>query len=480
MMSDRRPAHRPSSAPERARPRPRRAARAARREPRPRRRRRRARRRLRRVRRGRLPRRPRARRGDASPSATTRNARAVEVLEPSPDRVPIRCDHEGGDCPGSPWQALRYERQLEHKQRAGRRRAAPPRRPRGLRAGADRRRPTEPWRYRNKMEYSFGERDGRRATLVLGFHARGRWDRIDDARDCCSPPSATTPCATSCATGARREGLTPTTAARGAGLPAQPRRARGPAHRRPAGAARHEPRRVPRRGARRGGARRASREAASSGPAPTARRGGLARRRDRRSWPAPSGSTEELGGLRFRISPEAFFQTNTEMAERLYGLAADYAGLRRHASACSTSTAASARSASRSRCAPARCGASTSSEEAIADAIANAALNEIDNAHFFAGDVRDAIRPLAERAPRPDVVVVDPPRAGLSQEGRAPAARDAARGASSTSPATRRRSRRTRARWSTTATGSLRCAPWTCSPTPRTSSASRCSSARMR
>ena len=34
--------------------------------------------------------------------------------------------------------------------------------------------------------------------------------------------------------------------------------------------------------------------------------------------------------------------------------------------------------------------------------------------HFFAGDVRDALRPLAERAPRPDVVVVDPPRAGLS------------------------------------------------------------------
>jgi len=55
-------------------------------------------------------------------------------------------------------------------------------------------------------------------------------------------------------------------------------------------------------------------------------------------------------------------------------------------------------------------------ETAIADAIGNARLNEIENAHFFAGDMRDAIRPLAERAPRPDVVVVDPPRAGLSQK----------------------------------------------------------------
>ena len=54
------------------------------------------------------------------------------------------------------------------------------------------------------------------------------------------------------------------------------------------------------------------------------------------------------------------------------------------------------------------------SEEAVADAIRNAELNEIENVHFFAGDVRDALRPLAERAPRPDVVVVDPPRAGLS------------------------------------------------------------------
>src|SRR6202161_1703281 len=54
--------------------------------------------------------------------------------------------------------------------------------------------------------------------------------------------------------------------------------------------------------------------------------------------------------------------------------------------------------------------------EAIADAIANARHNEIDNTHFFAGDVRLALRELVERAGRPDVLVVDPPRAGLSQK----------------------------------------------------------------
>ena len=55
-------------------------------------------------------------------------------------------------------------------------------------------------------------------------------------------------------------------------------------------------------------------------------------------------------------------------------------------------------------------------EEAVADAIENARLNGIDNAQFFAGDVRTAMRPLLERSGKPDVVVVDPPRAGLSQK----------------------------------------------------------------
>ena len=54
--------------------------------------------------------------------------------------------------------------------------------------------------------------------------------------------------------------------------------------------------------------------------------------------------------------------------------------------------------------------------EAIADAIGNARANEIDNVRFFAGDVRLALRELTEKAGRPDVLIVDPPRAGLSQK----------------------------------------------------------------
>ena len=52
----------------------------------------------------------------------------------------------------------------------------------------------------------------------------------------------------------------------------------------------------------------------------------------------------------------------------------------------------------------------------MADAIENARRNDVEHAHFFAGDVRLALRELVERAGRPDLLVVDPPRAGLSKK----------------------------------------------------------------
>ena len=55
-------------------------------------------------------------------------------------------------------------------------------------------------------------------------------------------------------------------------------------------------------------------------------------------------------------------------------------------------------------------------EQAVANAITNAKRNGIRNAKFFAGDVRLALRDLVEEASRPDVCVIDPPRAGLSQK----------------------------------------------------------------
>ena len=89
-------------------------------------------------------------------------ARAVEILEPSPERIEPRAPH-----PGAPWQVLPYERQLAEKEQQVRDALE--------RIGGFEEPPVEPivpaveeWRYRNKLEYSFGEdEDG---ELVLGFH----------------------------------------------------------------------------------------------------------------------------------------------------------------------------------------------------------------------------------------------------------------------------------------------------------------------
>jgi 23S rRNA (uracil1939-C5)-methyltransferase len=119
--------------------------------------------------------------------------------------------------------------------------------------------------------------------------------------------------------------------------------------------------------------------------------------------------------MQFRLSPQAFFQTNTEMAELLCGVALDYAGLqgfeRVYDLYCGIGTIGLLLSPR-----AAEVWGLDLVPEAIANAIANARLNEVDNARFFAGDVRLAMRELVETAGKPDVLVVDPPRAGLSQK----------------------------------------------------------------
>ena len=184
---------------------------------------------------------------------------------------------------------------------------------------------------------------------------------------------------------------------------------------------------------------------------------------------------EELLGLRFRVRPNAFLQTNTAMAERLYATAREFAALtgRRRST---TSTAARARSVSRSPRNALTVWGVEISEEAVACAIENAALNGIVNAAFFAGNVGQSLEELHERAGQPDVVVVDPPRAGLVGKAVRRTGASGRRG-SSTSRATRRRCLgREGARATSSATRSSAAGRWTCSRTRRTSSRSACSS----
>jgi 23S rRNA (uracil1939-C5)-methyltransferase len=124
---------------------------------------------------------------------------------------------------------------------------------------------------------------------------------------------------------------------------------------------------------------------------------------------------ERLGELDLRISSEAFFQTNTEMAEVLYGIVAGYAALEGWERVYDLYSGIGTIALTLAPRAGELWGIEIV-EQAVADAIASAKRNEVTNAHFFAGDARLALPELIERAGKPDVVVVDPPRAGLSQK----------------------------------------------------------------
>jgi 23S rRNA (uracil1939-C5)-methyltransferase len=322
-------------------------------------------------------------------------ARTVELLRPSSDRVDDLCVHEGEPCPGAPWQGLPYERQLEAKseqvrdalERIG-----------GLDGFALE--PIEPaleqWRYRNKLEYSFGDRDG---EAVLGFHARGRWDLIVGVEDCRLASERGNAARNEVREWARREAI-----------PAYDRRERR-------GVLRNL---VVREGRRTGQVQTRLVTTAARFPEPpvdlhTVIEG------DSGGTDGPTGALgaerlrEELCGLKLEMSHGAFFQTNTEMAERLYAVAAELAGLsggeRLFDLYCGIGTIGLTMAA--------RAGEVWGLEivpEAIADAERNARRNGIGNARFMAGSARTGVRPLLEAAGRPDVVVVDPPRAGLSQK----------------------------------------------------------------
>ncbi|MDX6603593.1 MAG: rRNA (uracil1939-C5)-methyltransferase [Solirubrobacterales bacterium] len=322
-------------------------------------------------------------------------ARAVELLRPGADRVPDLCVHGGEPCPGAPWQGLPYERQQEVKQEQ----VGEALRRIGELEGFELEEivpAVEPWRYRNKLEYSFGALDGETA---LGFHARGRWDLIVDVEDCHLASEAGNAARNEVREWARLESV----------APYDPRSREGVLRNL-----------VVREGRRTGQIQ--TRLVTSALPLPrppvdlhTVIEG------DSGGTDGPTGAVgeerlrEELSGLKLEMSHEAFFQTNTEMAERLYAVAAEFAGL-----------------SGSERVFDLFCGigtigmtmASRAAEvwgleivpEAIADAERNAERNGIENARFVAANARTGIRDLVERAGRPDVVVVDPPRSGLSQK----------------------------------------------------------------
>jgi 23S rRNA (uracil1939-C5)-methyltransferase len=322
-------------------------------------------------------------------------ARAVELISPGAERIAERCTHDGEPCPGAPWQGLDYARQLREK---------------SAQVDEALRRigelddfdleeiepAVEQWRYRNKLEYSFGARDD---ETILGFHARGRWDLIVDVDDCQLASERGNAARNAVRDWARLEAV-----------PAYDGRER-------IGVLRNL---IVREGWRTGQIQTRLVTSATRFPKPpvdlhTAIEG------DSGGTDGPTGVLgeerlrEELFDLKLEMSHGAFFQTNTEMAERLYAIAAEFAGLsgseRVFDLYCGIGTIGLTMAK--------RAGEVWGLEivpEAIADAERNAERNKIENAHFMAGSARTGVRPLIEKAGKPDVVIIDPPRAGLSQK----------------------------------------------------------------
>ncbi|HMQ59250.1 MAG TPA: 23S rRNA (uracil(1939)-C(5))-methyltransferase RlmD [Flavilitoribacter sp.] len=122
---------------------------------------------------------------------------------------------------------------------------------------------------------------------------------------------------------------------------------------------------------------------------------------------------EQLGHVSFRISFKSFFQTNTRQAVRLYSVAASFAGLTGTENVYDLYTGLG----SIALFLAANCRQVVGIEEvapAIEDARENARLNSIENAVFYAGDVKDILtEDFARQHGKPDVLITDPPRAGM-------------------------------------------------------------------
>jgi 23S rRNA (uracil1939-C5)-methyltransferase len=403
------------------------------------------------------------------------HARLVEVVQESPERIPPTAKH-----PGVAWQVLPYESQLKIKQEQ----VEDALRRIGKLDGFEMQEivpAVAQWRYRNKLEYSFGSSvrdplvevgaDAEVPQLVCGFHASSGWNMVEPIEDCLLASERGNLARDAALRWCREQKLLAWS--RG-GRPGGGRaRHRGPED----GASEPEDESIEAESDREGGSRgrdrggpRQTREQ-RTGPAPDGRPflRNLVVREGRHSgklqirlvttdgeldvpslaaalvaelgeetvsgvlWTRSSslaettmgGETElvwgdaelpeRLGELDLRISSEAFFQTNTEMAEKLYEIVVEYAALEGWERVYDLYSGIGTIALTLAPRAGELWGIEIV-EQAVADAIAAAKRNEVTSAHFFAGDARLALPELIERAGKPDVVVVDPPRAGLSQK----------------------------------------------------------------
>jgi 23S rRNA (uracil1939-C5)-methyltransferase len=360
--------------------------------------------------------------GDVVQARLTKNkrryaeARVERLVTPSPDRLPARCP-SFGSCGGCAWQSLDYAVQLKYKaqqvqeslEHLG-----------GLREfdllpirGMD-----DPWHYRNRADFSVGMGE---EGAVVGFRPAGRWDSVLPLSECHLLDPVIEQVRATVETWLREHqipGWNPRTWT---------------------GFARHLLARTAQ-----GGQELLVSLVTAPGGLPGAA-GFVERLRSKHPeivgvahavnggraevssgleaktlWGRPF-LLEHVAGITLKVSADAFFQTNTRMADILYRLVAQETGdgrpviwdLYSGVGAIALSLAPGA----------AEVFGIEAVETAVEDAEENARLNGVRNARFLAGDVArvlrqvaDGERPLPPEVAKPDVIVVDPPRAGLSNK----------------------------------------------------------------
>ena len=354
-------------------------------------------------------------------------ARVQEILSPGEDRIDPRCFYFG-DCGGCKWQNLDYAAQLRWKrqhvldafERIGKLQDVEIRET----IGCD-----DPYFYRNKMEFSFGAsrwltdaeiQSGEEFNkdFALGLHAPGRFDKVIDVRECFLQSPESNRILNATRDFVLAHDLPPYTTRTHEGMLRNlvVRTSRGTGEIMVALITADD---MP------GLIDDYVQHLLEAVPEVTTIVHGINRKKAQIAFSeevhvlhGPGTITERIAGNDFTISPFSFFQTNTAQGEKLYAEALEAAQLDGTGVAwdlyCGTGTitlAAAARSES-------ALGVELN-EGSVADARVNAERNGISNVQFIAGDLKDVIKDLEEGVAgieRPDVVIVDPPRAGMHED----------------------------------------------------------------
>lgn len=133
-------------------------------------------------------------------------------------------------------------------------------------------------------------------------------------------------------------------------------------------------------------------------------------------WKGNDHIFEEMEGLKFKIGPKSFYQTNSEQAYNLYKITRDFAGLTGNELVYDLYTGTGTIANFVSKQSKQVIGIEYVAD-AIEDAKVNSAINGIDNTLFFAGDMKDILtNEFIEQYGRPDVIITDPPRAGMHDD----------------------------------------------------------------